>query len=67
MLTEGLSVLSLSSKHLRNFKADVKSSTSLPGDNVRCIYKDNNGNIWVGTDHGLALFNLERRVYKLQK
>lgn len=55
----GLSVLSLSSKHLRNFKADVKSSTSLPGDNVRCIYKDNNGNIWVGTDHGLALFNLE--------
>jgi len=55
----GLSILSLASKRLRNFVSDRLDPTSLPGNNVRCIYKDNNGNIWVGTDHGLALFNPE--------
>ena len=32
---------------------------SLPGNEVRCVYKDLNNNIWVGTNKGLALFNPE--------
>lgn len=30
---------------------------SLPGNDVFCIIKDTNGNIWLGTNKGLALYN----------
>ena len=30
---------------------------SLPGNDVFCIIKDTNGNIWLGTNKGLYLYN----------
>lgn len=30
---------------------------SLPGNDVFCIIKDANGNIWLGTNNGLALYD----------
>ena len=38
---------------------DPEDPVSLPGNGVTCIYKDLSGNIWLGTDRGLALFNPE--------
>ncbi|MGI8634134.1 MAG: ligand-binding sensor domain-containing protein [Segetibacter sp.] len=32
-----------------NFKNNPSDSLSLPYDNVRCIYEDKEGNLWVGT------------------
>lgn len=40
--------------HYRHVKGDAES---LPGDNVYVIFRDHFGNIWVGTNNGLALYN----------
>ena len=42
---------------MKHFVHDPQNPNSLPGNDVRCIYKDTNGNIWIGTSKGLALFN----------
>lgn len=55
----GFSVLSLKDKKVKNFMHDPEEPVSLPGNGVTCIYKDLSGNIWLGTDRGLALFNPE--------
>lgn len=53
----GLSILSLKNKSIKNYKNNPQNPNSLPGNDVHSIYKDTNGNIWVGTNKGLALFN----------
>ncbi len=55
--TEGMSIVSLHTNSTKHFKHQDNDPTSLPGNNVRCIYMDSKKNIWVGTDHGLARFN----------
>ena len=53
----GFSILSLKDKSVKNFQNHSDDPKSLPGNDVRCLTKDTNGNIWLGTDKGLALFN----------
>lgn len=36
---------------------------SIPGDNVRRIMKDSHHHVWVGTDHGLALYDPKDDVF----
>ena len=55
----GFSILSIKDKRAKNFVHDPGDPYSLPGNEVRCVYKDLNNNIWVGTNKGLALFNPE--------
>lgn len=56
-VNSGFSILSLKDKSVRNFRNEAGNATSLPGNEVRSILKDSNGNIWLGTDKGLALYN----------
>lgn len=78
----GLSILSIRSKEIKNFIHDDSNNKTLPSNNVQCIFKDNTGNIWVGTDKGLALFQhdtedfirlnqegspLSHRIYDIQQ
>lgn len=58
-VSQGLSILSLKDKQIKNYIHNSADPESIPGNEVRRIYKDNNNNIWVGTDKGLALFNTE--------
>lgn len=44
---------------------DPEDPVSLPGNGVTCIYKDLSGNIWLGTDRGLALFNPEAEILSI--
>ncbi len=37
---------------------------SIPGNNVRKIYQDSHRRIWVGTDHGLALFDPSKGIFR---
>jgi signal transduction histidine kinase/ligand-binding sensor domain-containing protein/DNA-binding response OmpR family regulator len=55
----GLSVLSLSDRKVRNYVHIPGDPHSLPDNEVKAVYKDSYGNIWVGTNRGLALFNPE--------
>lgn len=53
----GFSILSVKDKKAKNFRHDPADPYSLPSDEVMCVYKDQSGNIWLGTSNGLALFN----------
>lgn len=58
-VSNGMSILSLDNLQIKNFVHEPNKPNSIPGNEVRCIFKDKNNNIWVGTDKGLALFNTE--------
>lgn len=40
------------------YRHDVSMASSLPDDVVWAVSEDGNGNVWLGTDHGLALAGL---------
>ncbi|MDP4270581.1 MAG: two-component regulator propeller domain-containing protein [Bacteroidota bacterium] len=54
---DGLSVLSIKERRVKNYKFKVNDPNSLPGTEVNCIYIDKRNHVWVGTNNGLALFN----------
>ncbi|MDR1682266.1 MAG: response regulator [Candidatus Symbiothrix sp.] len=56
-VNDGLSVLNLNDRSVKNYTHQPDNPFSLPNNNVRTIFIDNLGNIWVGSDGGLALFN----------
>lgn len=59
----GMSIISLKDKGIRNFRHQPGNTGSIPDDDVRCIYRDSNNNIWVGTKRGLALYNEETETF----
>jgi signal transduction histidine kinase/ligand-binding sensor domain-containing protein/DNA-binding response OmpR family regulator len=62
-VSDGLSVLTLGSNLVKNYRHDPANAESIPGNEVRRVYKDRHQNIWVGTDKGLVLFNAEREIF----
>lgn len=56
-VTNGFSIFNPSTGSLRNYRHNPDQPSSIAGDEVRTIYPDLNGNIWLGTDRGLSLFN----------
>lgn len=60
---DGFSILSVKDKKAKNFRHDPADPHSLPSDGVGCVYQDSNGNIWVGTSNGLALYNPEEENF----
>lgn len=54
---DGISIIDIKNKTARNIRHEPGNPKSLPGNTVRVIYMDHLGNIWVGTNNGLALFN----------
>ena len=53
---EGFSILSIKEKTAKNYRHIPEDPHSIPGNEVTCIYRDKNEHIWIGTNHGLALF-----------
>lgn len=61
---DGLSIIDLKSGKTRHLRHQAGDPTSLPGDNVRCIYQDKMKNVWIGTNHGLALLDTKKLTFK---
>ena len=38
-------------------------STTISGNDVRCIFEDRQNNLWIGTRNGLNLMNRDRREF----
>lgn len=55
----GLSVINLRNHTAVNYRYMPGKPNSISGNDIRCIYRDRAGRIWIGTDHGLDLFNSE--------
>ena len=53
----GLTVFNPSTGYIKNYRA---ATSGLPDDQVRCVYVDKHGHVWVGSNGGLSLFNPER-------
>ena len=53
----GFSVIDLKTRTAVSHRHDAADPGSIAGDEVRCIYRDRAGRIWVGTNNGLDLFN----------
>lgn len=60
---EGLSILNLKDKSIRNYTYNPQDPYSIPNNVVNSICIDNNKNIWIGTNHGLALFNPQNEKF----
>lgn len=54
---DGLTIVDLKNHKSKHFTHNSNDPKSLPGNLVRCIYQDEAGEIWIGTEHGLALYN----------
>lgn len=53
----GLRIINLKKNKSTLLSHQKGDETSLPGNNVRALYADRMGNLWVGTNQGLGLFN----------
>lgn len=54
---DGMYIYNLRTKKSRYYKHNPQDPTSLPGNNVRAVFRDHLQNIWIGTNMGLALFD----------
>ncbi len=52
----GLTILDPVNMKAYNHKIDQTKSNSIPSNNIGCVIKDHNNNIWIGTRRGLALY-----------
>ena len=59
----GMSILSLANNTVKNYMNSPWKSNSIPGNDVRCIYKDTHGNIWIGTEKGLSIFDDKKEEF----
>lgn len=59
----GISLVNTKNGQVRRFMHKDGDPLTLPGNNVRKIMKDSSGRIWVGTDHGVALFNISKGTF----
>lgn len=46
------------------YKNDPKDSNSLINNRIKVLYKDHNGNIWIGTTEGMSVLNIESQSFK---
>ena len=58
-VTEGFSIINPKTQTAKNYKHDPNDPTSLPDNNVTCLFIDSKKQVWIGTRNGLALFDRE--------
>ena len=53
----GFSIIDTHNRTAHTFRHQANDPYSLAGDDVHCIFRDKMGNIWIGSDGGLDLFD----------
>ncbi|MCG8699447.1 MAG: ATP-binding protein [Bacteroidales bacterium] len=64
---EGISVFDKKTGKLKNYQSDAVDGSGLSSNKVYCIHRDFKDKIWVGTAHGLNLFNSAVDSFKVYK
>lgn len=54
---DGLSVVDTHNRVAHNYKHNSADPNSISGNEIHCIFRDKNGNVWIGTNNGLDLFD----------
>ncbi len=55
---EGLYHISSTGKIIEN----ISAKGGLPNNTIRCIFNDNNGNIWTGLDNGIGYYSYDNAI-----
>ena len=55
--TGGLNVMDLNTRRIRHYVSDSRNESSLDANNIYSIYRDSEGNIWIGTSSGINLYD----------
>lgn len=53
----GLNIMDLEDYSIKKYTHDAKNPKSIPSNLIRDIVRDKNGDIWLATDQGLAIFD----------
>lgn len=53
----GMTVIDTHTRRAHNFQHNDHNQLSISGNEVRCIFRDRQGRVWVGTNKGLDLFD----------
>ena len=65
--SSGLNRINLKNDEIKIYKSDEDNNKSLPSDYVNTILNDANGDLWVGTDDGLAKLIKGKDEFKVYK
>lgn len=63
-LRDGLCLFSTSTKEFQYFRHVETDSASLINNDVLCLQKDDNGNLWIGTGNGLSIKSPDETVFQ---
>lgn len=66
-LKEGLNRIDINTNEVKQYKNDDRDEKSPPGNHVKDILRDSSGNLWVGTDNGLAKYNEQTENFATYK
>lgn len=55
----GLTIINIKKRSAHHFVHDSNDPMSILGNHVHSLYRDRNGRIWVGTDNGLNLLDVQ--------
>ena len=61
--TGGLNIMNLKDYSIKKYVHDDSNHKSIPSNLIRDILRDKNGDIWLATDQGLALFNEDSETF----
>lgn len=59
----GLSVIDTHSRRVTNYNHRDDIPSSISGNEVHCLFRDRMGHLWIGTNHGLDLFDPIRQAF----
>ena len=59
----GLTIVDIKRKTAQNYIHDDSSPSSIAGNIVLCLCRDNNGKIWIGTDKGIDCFDPQTKKF----
>lgn len=61
---DGLTLFSFQNKTVVNYRHTPNNEQSIPSNKIYTVYVDSNGQIWLGTDQGLSLFDPIKETFR---
>lgn len=62
-VSHGFSIIDIKRRQALNYRHVAGGKNSVSGNEVRCLFLGQKGNVWVGTDKGLDLYNPDTKRF----
>jgi len=64
---DGLNIFDHEKNNFIRFQHDINNPYSIIGNNIRCIYEDKAGFIWIGTQEGISIYNPNTSAFAVHR